>query len=49
VQIRLDGRGAHEGFAESDQSFVGVQSHPEDVRELAEADGFELRDLGHGG
>ena len=47
VQIGFDRLCTHESFTQPHQAFIGVQAHPEDVGELAEADGFELGDF-HG-
>ncbi len=47
VNLRLDSAGAEECLAQADQPFVRVDMKPEQIGELAEADGLETCDL-HG-
>ena len=36
MDVGLDGSGTHEGLAEADKAFVGMQADPEQVGELAD-------------
>ena len=47
VQIRFHGGRAHERLAEADRPLVGVEAHPQQVPELAEAQRLQRGDL-HG-
>jgi hypothetical protein len=45
MQIGLDRLGPHEGLSQADQALIGVDTDPQDIGKLAQAQGLNLGDL----